>query len=123
MLRHRAQARSIRSRDQKREGGSRLLSTSVRPDIPQEAVDFAAQGLRLPGELAGRGEHLAGRVAGICGSLGDAGDVGGDFLRAGRGLLEVAGDLAGRGTLLFDRAGDRGRDLVDLADDLADALD
>ncbi|CAN0427084.1 unnamed protein product, partial [Phaeothamnion confervicola] len=41
----------------------------------------------------------------------DLGDVGGELCRALRGLLDVAGDLVGRRTLLFDRRGNRGGDL------------
>ena len=68
-------------------------------------------------------EHLIGGGAGLARRLGDAGDVGRHLVGAGRGLLHVARDLLGRRTLLLDRRGDRGRDLVDLADRLADALD
>ena len=42
---------------------------------------------------------------------------------AAGGVLNVAGDLARRRALLFDRGGDRGGDLVDLADGLADVAD
>ena len=40
-----------------------------------------------------------------------------------RRVLRAARDLLGGGALFLDGSGNRGRDLVDLADDAADALD
>src|SRR6185436_15164078 len=52
-----------------------------------------------------------------------ADDVAGDLLRAGRGLLDVAGDLLGGRALLLHRRGDGGGDLVDLGAGRPDAAD
>src|SRR5439155_3596005 len=50
-------------------------------------------------------------------------DVVGHVLGALRGKLRRARDLLGGGALLLHGGGNRGRDLVDLADDAADVLD
>ena len=50
-------------------------------------------------------------------------DVVGDVLGALRRILRAARDFLRRRALLLHGGGDRGRDLVDLADDAADALD
>ena len=52
-----------------------------------------------------------------------AGDVVRDVPGALRRILRAAGDLLRRRALLLHGGGDRGRDLVDLADDAADGLD
>ena len=53
----------------------------------------------------------------------DADDVAGNLGCAAGGVLNVAGDLARRRPLLLHCRGDRGSDLVDLADGLADVPD
>jgi hypothetical protein len=50
----------------------------------------------------------------------DADDVAGNLSCAAGGVLNVAGDLARRRALLLHRRRDRGSDVVDLADGLAD---
>src|SRR5262249_27806478 len=54
------------------------------------------------------------------GGLGDAGDAVGNFTAALGRRGNVPADLAGRGRLLLDGAGNRVLDVVDLVDDLAD---
>jgi hypothetical protein len=53
----------------------------------------------------------------------DADDVAGNLGCAAGGVLNVAGDLARRRALLLHRRRDRGSDVVDLADGLADVPD
>ncbi len=72
--------------------------------------------------LGGVPDVVGGRGGGIRVGF-DADDVLGDVPGALRGVLGAARDLLGRRTLLFDRGGDRGRDLIHLADDVADAAD
>ena len=83
------------------EGGGRSKSAAT-----DAAVQLLLRGFaRLPGDV----RHLD--------------DVGRDLLRAGCGLLHIAGDFLGRHALLFDRGGDGRGDLVDVADGLGDAFD
>ena len=53
----------------------------------------------------------------------DASDILGNVPGALRGMLGAARDLLGGGALLFDRGCDRGRNLVDLTDGVANSLD
>src|SRR3954452_13366029 len=73
------------------------------PDVGEEGVNFVAQNVGLAAERAGCVEHLAGRRSRLRGSRTDADDVAGHLAGAARGVLNVAGDLAGRSALLFDR--------------------
>lgn len=66
-------------------------------------------------------QHLASGVAGVAGRFGDADNVGGDFARAMRGLLDVARDFVGGRTLFLNSSRDGAGDLVHLADDGGDA--
>jgi hypothetical protein len=68
----------------------------------------------LPGEVAGRVQHVAGRGASVVRSLADTRDVRRYLLRAYRRLLPVAGDFPRRGSLLLHRRGDGGDDYTDL---------
>src|SRR5260221_91099 len=61
--------------------------------VLDELLDLFTQRQRLLAQLARHQEHLAGGGAGLAGGLGDPHDIAGDLLRAGRGLLDVAGDL------------------------------
>ena len=71
----------------------------------------------------GPGEHLRRGRAGLAGATLHIGDVGGNLLGAPGGLLHVAGDFLGCGTLLF-HGGRNGRgDLRQLLDGGADRLD
>jgi hypothetical protein len=90
-------------------------------DLGEEAVDFGAQHFRLLDEPQCRGANLLGGTAAFLGGGGNGDDVGGDLSSAGCGLLDVAGDLAGRRALLFYRRGDRIGNAGDALDDLADA--
>src|SRR5574338_1081423 len=92
-------------------------------DLVEEARDIVAQGFGLARQFGCGRQHLAGGGAGGRGGFADLADVAGDFLGALGGLLDVARDLLGRGTLLLDGRGDGGGDLADLGDGLADALD
>ena len=64
------------------------------------------QAFRLLGKLTGFRQHLMGDPARLVRRFGDAGDVGRNLLGAACGLLDIAGDLAGRGALLLDRRRD-----------------
>ncbi|CAN0479528.1 unnamed protein product, partial [Phaeothamnion confervicola] len=82
-------------------------------DLDPELPAFLRQRLR-------RGQHLGRGGAGLACTLVNVGDVGGDLRRQPRGLLHVAGDFLGRGTLFLDRGGDGRGDFRDRADGLAD---
>src|SRR6266852_9455754 len=88
----------------------------------EEAGNLRAQRLGEIGKPAGSGAHLVGREPG--GDRGVAHRLRGarGRGRARRGLVDVAGDLARRMALLLHGRGDGGRDLADLADGAADAL-
>ena len=88
-------------RGEPRSGGAYLFD---------EAVDLAAQDLRLLRQLAGGFQDLAGRGAGLRGRLGDAGDVAVDLLGAAGGLLDVARDLLRRRALFLDGGSDAAGD-------------
>jgi hypothetical protein len=72
-------------------------------------VNFVAQDIGLAAKVAGCTEHVAGGRSCLGGSRADADDIAGDLAAAARGVLNVAGDLARRSTLLFDRGGNGGR--------------
>ena len=94
------------------------------PNLDQELLDFAAQRLRLLGEIARRFQHLLGGLAGRARRLGNPGDVARNLLGPSRGLLNVAADFLGRGALLLNRGRDGRGDLADFADRFTrDSLD
>src|SRR6266852_6781200 len=80
-----------------------VVSLLCGADLGEEAVDVAAQGLRLLAELLGRGEDLVGGAAGLGGRLVDADDVARHLAGALRRFLHIAGDLPRRRALLLDR--------------------
>ena len=83
-------------------------------------LEFQPFGLR---RQSGCGAKQSGcRAAELAGSLGDADNVLIDLTGAVGGLLHVAGNLAGRRSLLFDRGGNRTGDFVDLGDGPADLI-
>ena len=77
---------------------------------------------RLLGKLTGFRQHLMGDPARLVSRFGYAGDVGRNLLGAAGGLLDIAGDLAGRGALLFDRRRDGGGTVADSRDGCRDVL-
>ncbi len=86
------------------------------PDLGLEAMTFLRQRLR-------GGVHVGRGRAGLAGAAADVGDMGGDFGRAGGGMLHVAGDFPGGGALLFDRGRNRGGDIGHPRDGAADLAD
>src|SRR5690348_12130080 len=105
---------------------SRLARRSSRFRPGEERGEAVGELARLPGELAGRSQHLLGGAAGVPGRLLEAGHVGGDLAGPLRGLRDRPRDVVRRCALLLDRGGDGGRDAVDVFDrarDLADDLD
>src|SRR5665213_163811 len=101
----------------------RVEYRSGRPDVGQERIDFRAQDVGFAAQRAGCGQHLAGGCSGFSRGGADADDIAGNLRGAAGRVLNVAGDLARRRALLLDGGGDRGGDLVDLADGLADVPD
>src|SRR5258705_11022264 len=93
------------------------------PNVGEERVDFRTQHVGFAAQLAGRAQHLAGSRSGLRRGGRDADDVAGNLGSAASGVLDVSGDLARWGALLFDGGGDRRGHLVDLADGLADVPD
>src|SRR6476661_9407194 len=93
------------------------------PDISEEGIDFRAQGIGLAPECAGGGQYLAGSRSGMGRRGADADDVAGNLAGAAGGVLDDTGNLARRRALLFNRRRNRGGDIVDLADGLADVSD
>src|SRR3982074_2969799 len=98
-------------------------SALCNPNIGEKGVDFRTQDVGFATERAGRAQHLAGRRSGFSRGGADADDVAGNLAGAAGGVLDVAGDLARRHALLFDRGRDRSSHLVDLADGLTDVSD
>jgi len=96
---------------------------SSRANFAQEFGDLAAQlkTLRLQ-RLGGLPYVLRRSRSGIRVGF-DPRDIFRDVPGALRGVLGAAGDFLGSGALLLDRGGDRGRDIVHLADDAANSLD
>src|SRR6185312_13460745 len=91
-------------------------------DFTEEVGDLMAEMLALGFQRFGGALHILG--GGRCVGVGfHARDVFRDVLGALRRVLRGAGDLLGRGALFLHGGGNRSRDLVDLADDRADALD
>src|SRR5437763_12373757 len=90
------------------------------PYIGEERMNFVAQNVGLAAKGIGCLEHLAGRRPGLRRRRADADDVAGHLAGAARGVLDVAGDLARRSPLLFDRGRNGGSHLIELADGLAD---
>src|SRR5258707_10662414 len=84
----------------------RLNELSGGAHAGQERVDLAGQLFGLLGEVGGRGENVAGGVAGFVGGRADATDIGGDFLGGLRRLRHIARDLGGRRTPLLARPND-----------------
>jgi len=76
------------------------------PDVRQERVDFRAQHVGLAAQRAGCGQYLAGGCSGFGRGGADADDIAGNLTGAAGSVLNIAGDLARRRTLLFDRGGD-----------------
>src|SRR6267142_4291771 len=72
------------------------------PNVGEERVDFRTQHVGFAAQLAGRAQHLAGSRSGLRRGGRDADDVAGNLGGAASGVLDVAGDLARRGALLFD---------------------
>jgi hypothetical protein len=70
-----------------------------------------------------RRQKVARSAAGFGNVLADRCDVLYDDLRARGSARDAGGDLAGRNTLLLDRAGDFGRNLTRSTSDLSDRLD
>src|SRR5262249_37075075 len=104
-------------------GAARAASRLRRLDGTQEATDLQLQQLRALRQIAGRLQDVAGGTAGLLRRAGHLDHRLRDLARAGGRLRGIAADLVGRGALLLDRGGDRGRDLVDLLDRLADRVD
>src|SRR5262245_34286121 len=115
-------------------------TTSARMMVPRKCIPRAPREatparliLELPHQLLQLHRHsrqLIGRTLGVAGPLRrtpgrlrDAANALGDFTAAPRRLSNVPADLAGRGGLLLDGAGDGVLDIVDLVDDLADLGD
>jgi hypothetical protein len=94
-----------------------------RADLLQESGDLAGQRLGLGGERADRVLHGPGGSARLTHLGADIGDLRCHQTDTFGGLLDVAGDLAGRGTLLIDRLADLAAQPIDVADRLDDALD
>src|SRR6202035_5384053 len=96
---------------------------SSRADLAEELRDLAAellalrfQGLRGATDIVGGGRRGGGVRVDPPGGVGDV-------LGALRRMLRAARNLLRGGALFLHRRGDRGGDLVDLANDAADALD
>src|ERR1700733_5365875 len=107
-----------------RDGRSRRLpGQSGRLDPSDQLHDFAAELLRLAGQLAGGAQYLVRRGTRAVGAGADADDIGRDLACAGRRLLNVASDFLGGGTLLVDRGRDGGGDLTHFTDPPTDTLD
>jgi hypothetical protein len=79
--------------------------------------------LGLGAQQLRRAFYILRRCAGRVRAGADANDVVGDVFGALCRLLGAAGDFLGRSALLLNCCGDRGRDLVDFADDATDRLD
>src|ERR1700676_1348779 len=96
---------------------------SSRANFSKEFGDLTAQlkTLRLQ-RLGGLPYVLSRRSSGIRVGF-DPRDIFRDVPGAPRGVLGAAGDFLGSGALLLDRRRDRGRDIIDLADDAANSLD
>src|SRR4051812_33975900 len=76
----------------------------------EEVADLILQRGAVAGERLGGGEDLRRGRAGFGRAALHVGDVRRDLLGALRGLLDVARDFLGGGTLLLDRGGDGGGD-------------
>src|SRR2546430_11167198 len=84
----------------------RVGAFSGRPDLLEKGDHIGPKRLGLLAEL-GRGvRDLLSRGAGLRRRLIDAANVAGHLVSALGGLLRVARDLAGRGTLLLHRGSD-----------------
>src|SRR5579864_3043806 len=92
-------------------------------DGAEEAAHFGLQPIAFAGQRAGRRQYLRGRRASLAGAALNLGDAGRDLLRAGRRLVDVAGDFLRRTTLLLDACGDRRRNLRQPPDGGADIAD
>src|SRR5262245_31096991 len=92
-------------------------------DRVEELLDLDLEVLALVRQRLCRHQHLRRGRAGLVGPLVDVDDVAGDLRGAVRGLLHVARDFVGGGTLLLDRGRDGRGDLGDAADRAADLLD
>ena len=78
-----------------------MRKTLGRTNAAEEPVDFAAQGFRVLGQVAGGGQNLLRRGSRRTGGFGDAHDIGRHRLGAFGRLLNIAGDFLGGGALLF----------------------
>ena len=67
-------------------------------------------------------QNCIGGGASLLRTAADQDDISADFFSASRSLLDIARDFIRRGTLLFDRGGDGGGNLVDIINGLADTL-
>src|SRR5436305_4216252 len=103
-------------------GDAERGARSGRADAGDELLDLGGEIVRLALELAGRAQHRACGCAGLAGDFRHLADVLGDFAGALGGFLNVAGDVARGGRLFLHGGCDRARGLVDLPDDLTDAL-
>src|SRR6478672_3721124 len=94
-----------------------------RADLAEEVADLVAELAALGFQRFRRLLDVVGRSGRGVGVSLHARDVVGDVLGALRGILRAARDLLRRRALLLHGGRDRGRHLVDLADDAADGLD
>src|SRR5579859_656040 len=92
-------------------------------DDGNEIIDLHAQGRRFIGQTLGCREYPGGTVLGRYRATGDAADDRRDLGGSDCGAVGIARDFLGRGALLFDRRGDRRRDLADDVDRPADLPD
>src|SRR5450755_3301313 len=84
----------------------RVSALSGRPHRIEEFADFELEAVAVAGQRLRRRENLRRGRSGLAGAALHVGDVGGDLLGALGGLLDVAGNLLGRRTLLFHRGRD-----------------
>src|ERR1700754_397506 len=82
----------------------------------EEFLDLAPEMIALPKERARQRMHMGRRGAGIGGAAVDVGDAAGHLRGALRRPLNTARDFLRRSALLFNRGGNRLRDLRNAAD-------
>src|SRR5258705_12791741 len=88
--------------------------------IVEELFDLARQNFRRGSQLAGRREHRSRGLGGLADRVAERTNIADQGLVALSSQLRIRGDLAGRGILLPDGAGDVRRDLVDVTHGVAD---
>src|SRR6478735_5991639 len=106
-------------------GGVSAAATprSGRADAIEELLDLGLQMQALARQVLGRCEHAVRGLAGLVGALRRVADIDGDISRSARRRANALRDVLRRPALLLDRRRNRGGDIADAFDGLADRLD